>query len=134
MDIETNLELELISRFVVKEKRDRLLGFASSFKTRPRLLSELKSPAIFDPRYVIDFSGADRMQEVLPDIYKTHGMGGRVYVISENEDWDARRFQMSYIVNQCLGACIDTLGYCWKSRTAFYEWHHSGKSYLLRRP
>ena len=60
-------------------------------------------------------------------------MGGRVYVVSSNPEWDAKKYQMSFILNECLAACIDTLCYCWKTKTAFYEWHHSGASYFMSR-
>ena len=132
MKIETEFELEFINRFVVKNKRERLIGFASKPKSRNKMFNEFRSPEIFDPRYVTEILGSDRNTDILANIYKKHGMSGRVYVMSENEEWDAQRFQMSYIVDECMAMCIDTIGYCWKSKTAFYEWHHSGASYFLK--
>jgi len=132
-DVDFKLESEFLNRFVVSTKRERLVGFASKLETRGRFLNELRSPSIFDPRYIIEINGSDRMPGTLPAIFKQYGMGGRVYVISENEEWDAQKFQMSYIVDQCLGMGFDTVGYCWKTKTAFYEWHHSESSYFLKR-
>lgn len=131
--INLELEKEFISRFVKKERRDRLLEFATKTDDRNRLLNELNSPAVFDSRYVVEIEGKDRTQDRLPEIYKEHGMGGRVYAISQNDEWDGNKFQMSYIVNECMAMCIDTIGYCWKTKIAFYEWHHSGASYLLKK-
>jgi hypothetical protein len=131
--IESRLETDFIERFVRKERRQRLLEFAAKVDNRGRLLSKLNSPGIFDPRFVTAIGGSQRVSGVLAGVYKHHGMGGRVYVISENAEWDGQKFQMSYIVDQCLAGCVDTVGYCWKSKIAFFEWHHSGESYLLKR-
>lgn len=133
MKVATDLELEFIDRFVRKAKRDRLHAMASAPDKRDKMLREFSSPAIFDDRFVIEFDGNDRNRGLLPELYKQQGLGGRVYVMSENSEWDAQKFQMSYIVDECLAMCIDTIGYCWKTRMAFYEWHHSGTSYLLKR-
>jgi hypothetical protein len=132
--IDPKLEAEFIERFVRKERRDRVLGFAAKENNRGRLLKELNSPGIFDQRFITKIGGSERTQGILPDVYKRNGMGGRVYVMSENDEWDGQKFQMSYIVDECLAMCIDTVGYCWKTKIAFFEWHHSGESYLLKRP
>ena len=127
------LEKEFIHRYVVKNKQGRLLEFAYNPEKRDKFLRELNSPAIFDQRYLEVIEGIERTEELLPDLYKNKGMGGRVYIMSENSEWDTKKFQMSYIVGECLGMGIDTVGYCWKSKMALYEWHHSGASYLLKR-
>jgi len=126
------IELKIISLFVVKSKQKRLAGFIEGGK-REKVLDAFNDPGIFDQRYITEFSGGSRTSEKLVEQYKKLGMGGRVYVISENFEWDAEKFQMSYILDECLAACIDTLGYCWKTQTAFYEWHHSGVSYFMSR-
>ncbi len=123
------LELKIISLFVDKSKRNRLSGFIQS-ENRGKLINAFNDPGIFDKRYITEFSG-NRTAESLVEQYKALGMGGRVYVMSENSDWDGQKFQMSYILGECVAACIDTLGYCWKTQTAFYEWHHSGVSYFM---
>lgn len=132
--INPKLEAEFIERFVRKEQRNRILSFAAKLDDRSRLLNELNSPGIFDPRFITKIGGSARTQGILPELYKRNGMGGRVYVLSENDEWDGQKFQMSYIVDECLAMCIDTVGYCWKTKTAFFEWHHSGESYFLKRP
>ena len=133
MKIETELEVEFIERYVVPHKRDRLLGFASDPSKRNKMIQAFNAPGIFDKKYVTEIGGPSRCAGLLPDVYKEHGMGGRVYMISEDSNWDAQRFQMSYAVDECLAQCFDAIGYCWKSKLAFYEWHHSGASYLLNK-
>jgi len=132
--IDPKLEAEIITRFVKRERRARLLEFTSKPDRRDQLLQEFNSPGIFDQRFISGVSGSQRSAENLPSLFKQRGMGGRVYVISEHHEWDTQKFQMSYIVGECLGMCFDTLGYCWKSKTAFFEWHHSGDTYFLSKP
>jgi len=129
--IEPKLEAEIITRFVKRERRARLLEFASKPDRRDQLLQEINSPGIFDQRFISGVSGSQRSADNLPSVFKKNGMGGRVYVMSEHHEWDAQKFQMSYIIGECLSMCFDTLGYCWKSKTAFFEWHHSGETYFL---
>ena len=126
------IELEIISLFVMNSKRKRLVGFVESGK-RNKVIDAFNDPGIFDERYITEFRGGERTTENLVKQYKSLGMGDRVYVMSENTDWDEQKFQMSYILGECLAACFDTLGYCWKTHTAFYEWHHSETSYFLSR-
>ena len=129
-----NIELreEIIQFFVAPSKRERLLGFLHSKKRRESLIDEFDSPGIFDLRKVTEIEGPIRNGEDLPNEYKRLGMGGRVYIMSANDEWDDQIFQMSYIVGECTAMCIDTIGYCWKTKTAFFEWHHSGSSYFLK--
>ena len=129
------LETEIIHRFVRKEKRPRLLELLSVCdkpEKRSRYLDAFRSPALFDARCVTEIGGCERTALLLPDVYKKQGMGGRVYVVSDHDEWDGKKFQMKYIVGECVAQCIDTLGYDWKSKTAFYEWHHSGASWFLK--
>ena len=132
--IDPKLEQEFITRFVKRERRARVLGFASKPEKRDDMLREFNSPAIFDQRFIVGIAGALRHNDTLPDELKRRGMSGRVYTISEHHEWDGERFQMSYIVRECLAMCFDTVGYCWKTKTAFFEWHHSGETYFLSKP
>lgn len=130
--MDASLETEIIRRFVKKEKRPRLLELLDKPEKRARYLDVFRSPALFDPRCVTEIGGRERTALLLPDVYKRLGMGGRVYVVSDHAEWDGRKLQMKYIVGECLAQCVDTLGYDWRSKTAFYEWHHSGASWFLK--
>lgn len=54
---------------------------------------------------------------------------GGIFWFWRNES--SRKFQLSYNLEECVGAGTDIVGYCYKTNTAFYEWHHSGTSYFL---
>lgn len=131
--MDKKLEIEIIKRFVDPKKKNRLLDFVSKPEKRDRIFYDINSPTIFDQKYITEISGAVRNPVDLVKKYKELGMGGRVYIMSENDDWDGKKFQMSYIVGECLAMCLETIGYCWKTKTAFFEWHHSGASYFLKR-
>ncbi len=130
--MDKKIEIEIIKRFIDPKKKERLLSFVSNPEKRDKIFYEIISPAIFNQKYVSEIKGSDREPKRIVEKYKELGLGGRVYVISANDDWDGKKFQMSYIVGECLAMCIDTIGYCWKTKTAFYEWHHSGASYFLK--
>ena len=121
----TDLESEFVNTFVRKNRRDKMLKYLSDPKSRGKFISELSTKSPLDTKFEKEFSGADRNTGVLPSLFKQAGMGGRVYVISDNPEWDGQKFQMSYIVGECLASFHDTIGYCWKSQTAFYEPHGS---------
>ena len=130
---DTGLEQEVITRFVTRAKRERFLSFVSSKKRRDDFVTELRNPEVFDSRWVTEITGADRNAGRLVDVLSKSGVGGRVYVVSSNSEWDAHRFQMSWFAQECCGAGFDTLAYCWKSQVGFYEQHHSGFTYVLKR-
>jgi hypothetical protein len=127
-----DLEIQFIKLFIPKDKRQRLIDLASNIRHRSKFIAQFNSPAIFNKKQVTEFSGNNRTAKTLAELYKSMGMSGRVYIISENNEWDGKKFQMSYLIGECLGMCIDTIGFCDKSNTAFYEWHHSGTSYFLK--
>ncbi len=131
--MDKKLEIEIVKTFIEPKRRQRFLEFVSSPKNRDKVLYEINSPAVFNQDLITEIKGSERTPERLVAKYKELGMGGRVYVISANGDWDGQKFQMSYIVGECLAMGIDTIGFCWKTKTAFYEWHHSGASYFLRK-
>lgn len=125
------LEIELIDRFVRRDKRERLKMFAAKQKTRDKMIREFNSPGIFNPNLMIEIKGSDRTVERLLKKYRRYGMGDVVYVVSENYEWDGREMAVEEILEQSMAMCTDVLGYCAKSKTAFYEWHYSGASYFL---
>lgn len=127
----SDLELELIDLFVRKSKRERLKMFAAKPKTRDKLIREFNSPGIFNPKLMTEITGAGRTTENLLNSYRKNGMGEVVYVISENYEWDGQEMATKDIIQQSMAMCTDVFGYCAKSKTAFYEWHHSGASYFL---
>lgn len=127
----SELEIELIEQFVRKDKCDRLKTFAARQKTRDKMIREFNSPEIFNPKLMIEITGSDRTVEGLLKKYRGYGMGDVVYVVSENYEWDGREMAVEEILEQSMAMCTDVLGYCAKSKTAFYEWHHSGASYFL---
>ena len=131
--MDSQLEAEVLARYITPTKRERCMRFASNPKTRNKLLDELRQPSIFDTRYVIDISPSDRTPEKLVQKFTEFGMGGRVYVMSTNSVWDGCKFQMSWFVGAFHATGFDTLAFCWKSKTAFYEQHHSGFTYFLKK-
>jgi len=130
MAIDAALDRKIVSQFVTPSKRQRLKGLLDS-GSREKFINAFNSPAIFDDRKIHEFVGKQRDPHLLLAHYRALGMGGRVYVISEDSDWDGQKFQLSYILEECVGAGTDIVGYCYKTNTAFYEWHHSGTSYFL---
>lgn len=132
--MDAKLEAEVLARFITPTKQERCLGFAADPRRRSKLLQELRQPSVFDERYVIEISAGQRTPETLIQQFRELGMAGRVYVISSNSEWDCCKFQMSWFVAEFHATGFDTLAFCWKSKTAFYEQHHSGFTYFLRRP
>jgi hypothetical protein len=130
---ETDLEIAVLSRFIRAAKRDRCVGFVSKPKTRARVFDELRNPAVFDPACVTTFTGADRTAEKLLVEYRRHGMGSEVYLMSPSHRLDGARMPLDEALRLSFAACVDVLGYCPASATAFYEWHHSGASWFLSR-
>ena len=130
----TALEIEVLQRFVKPSKRVRCVTFASDVRTRGKVLDELRNPGVFDPRCVTEIPAAERSAVSLVAAFRKLGMAGRVYVISSNSEWDQQKFQMSWFVGEFHASSFDTLAYCWKSKTGFYEQHHSGFTYFLRSP
>jgi len=125
------LERELIDRFICKSKRERLKQFAGKSNTRDKMVRALSGPDVFEQDRLTKIEGQNRTFDGLLKIYRDAGMGAMVYVISENSDWDGQEMPTKLILEQSLASCIDVLAYCPKSKTAFYEWHHSGSSFLL---
>ena len=119
--------------FVRKSKRERLKMFAGKTKTRDKMIRAFNSPGIFEPELMTEITGPDRTVEGLLKIYRNHGMCDVVYVISENSDWDGREMATKDILDESMAMCRDVIGYCMISKTAFFEWHHSGASYFLNR-
>jgi len=125
-----NLDIAFVKHFVVKGKQHRLLELLTSGR-RDAFIDSFRSPSIFDGSHVTEITGSARNSGALWETLKNMGLGGRVHVISSNNEWDQKKFQTSYIIDECSAMCIDTIGYSWKTKTAFYEWHHSGSTYYL---
>lgn len=125
-------ELRIISLFVEKQKRARLRNLVKANK-RDHIIPYFNDPRVFEKKYITEFKGRKRSINFLVDQYQSLGMRDEIYVISSNVDWDAKTYRILSILDMCLMEPHDTIGFCLRSETAFYEWHHSGVSYFLCR-
>lgn len=126
-----DIELKIINLFVIKPKRPRLIGLLQANK-RDQVIPYFNDPCIFDKRNISEFKGSERSLDNLVHQYSKMGMRDEIFLLSSNGEWDAKIYDLTSILDQCLMSSSDTIGYCSKSDTAFYEWHHSGVSYFLK--
>jgi hypothetical protein len=129
---EPDLEVAVLTRYVRPAKRDRLVEFVTSPKKRDRVFDELNTSGIFDPRWLTEFAAGRDAASLLRE-YTRRGMGGEVYLMCASHLFDGRRMPLADALAELVGRCVDVLAYCPASGTAFYEWHHSGSSWFLRR-
>jgi hypothetical protein len=98
----TELEQQVINRFVTKSKRERHLQFVTSAKNRKKFIKDLHSGQFFVANALERVTGSEKsvIQQALAQL----GMTAQTcYVISENKVIDTQTLALSDALRQVVG-------------------------------
>jgi len=127
-------EEALVNAFVVRQKRERILGMLGSGKGRKKLLRELPHFKDLDVRFVQSISPINQPPHDILRILIAKGAGSACRVISENPDLDGKEMLLSEALEKVVGRGYGTLLSCIPSRLGYYEGEDTGRRFVLERP
>lgn len=133
MDMDTSDEVALIKSFVVKEKRERLLGFISKPKTRAKFTSELAHFRDLDHRWVVPIESNKQTCDGIEKILRGHGAGNACHIISENKLLDGKQLPLSEALKEIVGCGMGSLLSCVPGVLAYFEGEGISDRYILLR-
>jgi hypothetical protein len=96
-----SLEIKVVEKFIIKNKRDRYIQFLSSPKARKKFIKDIGHPGVFDMELFDKVQGAeddfiiDRLNNLKID-------SSYCYIISENANIDTMRLE----IKKAFGATI----------------------------
>jgi hypothetical protein len=115
---EIELELTVISKFIISGKSDRYLGFASKNKTREKFTSCLAHFRDLDP---LKFTKTtDDPEVILYELSKKFNFEN-CYVISENKNIDGKRLCVDQAIKEVVGYGMGTLLVFGSADIVYYE-------------
>jgi hypothetical protein len=112
------LELLVITKFIVKKKCDRYLGFVSKDTTRKKFTSRLPHFHDLDPLKFTKITGDPKA--VLSGVSKKFNFED-CYVISENKNIDGKQLYVNEAINEVVGYQMGTLLVFGSADIVFYE-------------
>lgn len=116
MDLE--LEAKVISRFIVNRKQKRYITFIQAIKTRIKFTDEL---AHFSSQ-LKDFEEIKGNEwKVLEEKLKSLGNPTECYVISENNEIDAKKLNIELALGKSIGRGFGTLVVFGEANMVYYE-------------
>ncbi|MES2620100.1 MAG: hypothetical protein V4615_04540 [Bacteroidota bacterium] len=101
---DTELEKKVINKFIIKNKRDRYLGFIQNDKTRKKFLDDLSHGQMFQADLFESIT--EHESEVIKKISLKLGVKD-CYIISENEKLDGKRLDIDTALNEAISPWSD---------------------------
>lgn len=132
--MDTAREIHLVESFVVSSKRTRYVGFLSSPKRRPKFLRELYHFGDFDPKWILELSGAVKSAEGLTTELERRGAPDRAYLVSAHVELDGKTLPLNEAVYDVYGRADGTIVCCVPGRLAYFEGEGFKNRYILHRP
>jgi hypothetical protein len=127
-----DLEAKVVSRFVVKAKRDRYLSFVTSPRNRSKLLADLHSATVFLKMEVFEqVTGLE--EEVIRQALQRHGLStSTCYVISDNKRLDTQVLPLLEALRAVVGWGLGTLLVFGDAQVVYFEGEGKNVRYISR--
>jgi len=125
-------EEAIVKAFVVRERRERLLSFATSSKNRKKFTNELAHFRWFDMRYATPVNWSvdpslklwDRHSQGLDNLVrllKSKGAGATCWVVSENTHVDGKEMTLEAALKSTIGSGMGTILSLVPGKLAYFE-------------
>lgn len=124
-------EMELVKTFVRAGKRDRHAYLLSSTKRRERFLRLLYHFDDFDPSCIEELAGETDSVHGLLGRLRELGAGKECYIISAQDEWDARTAPLDEAVRRVYCAMGGTVICCVPGKLAYYDGELRHDRYIL---
>jgi hypothetical protein len=128
------VEQTVVSTFVEKSYRMRLLGMIGSPRTRSKMVRELVDLRRFDNRFVFPIPHGFQASREINKLLRDRGAPAECYIISENTDWDATHRPLAEAISLVVGAGWTSLIVCRPDRLLYYEGEALRARYVLAAP
>jgi len=126
----TDLEIKVIERFVVKTKRDRYLTFIKNTKTRDKFLKELSH--FKDLRQdLFEELKSDERKKIKEKLNRLRNIKD-CYLISENSKLDSNRLDIETALNEIIGHGMGTLIVFGDAEIVYYEGEGPSDRYISK--
>lgn len=126
-------EIAFIRSFVVKHKRDRMLGFVHHLTKRNLFTQELNhiASSAIDPRYLVEIPGREHRVEHLHQRLVRLGAPKDCWIMSYWNQHDGTRHTLHDALRLIVGTCSGTVLSCVPGRLAYIESEDMGERYIL---
>jgi hypothetical protein len=125
-----DLEAKVVSRFIVKAKRDRYLSFVTSPRNRSKLLADLHSATIFLKMKAFEqVTGLE--EEVIRQALQRHGLStSTCYIISDNKHLNTQVLPLPEALRAVVGWGLGTLLVFGNAQVVYFEGEGKNVRYI----
>lgn len=131
----TDLEIEVIKKFVDKGKQDRYIQFVSSPKNRHKFISDLAHFRFFKWDLFGDVKGNKEQVifQTLQTLQKNSVADKTCYVVSENTDIDTKTLDTKDAISQTVGYGMGTILVFGDSDMIYFEGEDMNTRYISKK-
>src|SRR6267154_2383986 len=102
-------EIEIVTGFIARSKRERYAGFLGSAKARRKFIDALYHFNDFDPAVVVGLPASLETREGVLEGLRRRGAGRSCYIISTDAGLDGTTRELSDAVNQVFAFVEGTI-------------------------
>jgi len=114
-------EIQIANTFIIPAKRGRYVGLLNSKKGRLKFLERLYHFPDFDPRCIVELSGASDTASGLIAELRRRGAAEQCYVMSVSEDMDGVVGPIEELIREVFASVEGTIVCCVPGSLAYYE-------------
>ena len=122
----------IVSSFVRKTKRERLISLINKSKARQKFCRELADASVFEPNVVVTIPASLQSFAAITRALRSRGAGPGCYLISENPRLDAKELPIDEAVAMVVGHGFATIISCIPGSLAFFEGEGFSNRFILQ--
>ena len=126
-------EIALISAFIIRERRQRMIEMLQNPKRRIKLLQRLAHFGDLDSRFAHRIPSNQQSAISIGELLKQKGALETCHIISENTDIDGKDLPLLDVLLEIVGHGMGTLLSCIPGKLGYYEGESPGERYVLER-
>ena len=126
-------EIEILTEFILRSKRERYAGLLRSAKGRRKFIDTLYHFNDFDPAVIVRLPASLETREGVLKELQRRGAGPTCYIVSTDASLDRATRDLSDTINQVFAFVEGTIIFCVPGRLAYYEGEAPKNRFILYR-
>ncbi len=135
MTIEKSIEqifTDFIHDFVTKDKQDRILQFYKNKKNWWKIINEFHTSNLFDNKKILEIEPTQQYANKIYLMLKKIGAQEECISILDYLHDESYNFKLEDKLTDSVGFLVETILFCPKSKTGYFEGGHAKDRYILK--
>jgi len=123
----------LITRFILRDKKERLKTLLKSKRGRIKLRNRLAHNIDFDPRFITIIPNNQQTTKLILELLRHESAPSECYIISEDVTIDGKILNLTDALDRVIGSGMGSIISCIPGKLAYFEGEDINHRFLVKR-